>query len=85
MNIKAQTLGISIIVAITFFIVGMVVINILEPEITTARDSNNLNCDGANISDGTKLTCLAVDWAIPGFILAVLSIAGGTIVARFLL
>lgn len=81
MNIKAQTLGMGIIVAIFIFIIGMVCVNFLKSEVTTAR--TNLNCeDTANISDGTKLTCLAVDITVFYWIIIILSIAGGIITAR---
>ena len=86
MNKKAQaTLGLAMIVAITLFIVGMVVVNILKPEITRARDATNLDCSNtAVISDGTKMTCLVVDLVLPYFMVLVISTAGGLITARFL-
>jgi len=85
MNKKGQTLGLAIIVAITIFIVGMLCVNFLMPEITRARGSSFLDCSNtAAISDGTKLTCLAVDIVIPYFIVLVFSITGGMIASRFL-
>tara|TARA_R100000750_G_C2339097_1_gene93406 strand:+ start:732 stop:992 length:261 start_codon:yes stop_codon:yes gene_type:complete len=86
MNKKAQTLGLAIIVAVTIFIVGMLAINFLKPEITRARGSDQLNCaDTDNISDGVKITCLVVDVVIPYFIILIFLVAGGIITARFLL
>lgn len=82
MNNKGQ-LGISIIVAIMIFIVGMITINILKPEITTARASTALDCGNISISDGTKLTCLMVDFTIPYFFIVILAAAGGLIVSKF--
>lgn len=84
-NKKGQSLGLSIIMAIMIFLIGMTVLNILKPEITTARDSNNLDCANTAISDGNKLTCLVVDIALPYFILLIISVAGGYITARMLL
>jgi len=89
-NKRAQTLGISIIIAITIFIVGMTVLNILKPEITRVRDSANLDCQNtadfpAGISDGNKLTCLVADVVVPYFIIIIFSVAGGIITSRFLL
>jgi|TARA_R100000789_G_scaffold99782_2_gene107409 hypothetical protein len=76
-------MGIAIVVAITFFIVGMMTINFIRDEVTTARLSDGLDCSNADvISDGTKLTCLAVDIVVPYFILLVLSGAVGWIVQR---
>tara|TARA_R100001530_G_scaffold126389_1_gene95217 strand:- start:2115 stop:2378 length:264 start_codon:yes stop_codon:yes gene_type:complete len=85
-NKKGQTLGIAIMIAITIFIVGMLAVNFLKPEITRARDATNLNCANADdISDATKLTCLVVDVVVPYFIILIFSVAGGLITARFLL
>jgi len=84
MNKKGQTLGISIIIAITIFIVGMMSINFIKDAVTDVRLATNLNC-AAPTSDGTKLTCLAVDFVVPYFIIIVLSATGGIITARLLL
>lgn len=84
MNSRGQAVGLAIIFAITFFIVGLGFFNILAPEVTTARGATGLNCiNASNISDGTRLTCLAVDFVIPYFILLVISISGGLIIRRF--
>ena len=86
MNNNAQTLGISIIVAITLFIVGMICLNFIRSSIDDVRLDGALNCSGTDsISDGTKLTCLAVDLVMPYFIILVLSISGGAILARLIL
>lgn len=63
------------------FLSGIIVINILKPDITLARNTTTgLNCSNATaISDGTKLTCLVVDLTIPYFIIIILSAAGGVI------
>ena len=84
-NKRGQTLGLAILVAITIFIVGMMSVNYLRPEVLRARDSSNLDCANADISDGTKLTCLAVDIVVPYFIVLIFSVTGGIITARFLL
>lgn len=84
MNKKGQAI-LPIMTAIMIFIVGMLVVNIIKPEITTARNSNNLDCSNSTgISDGNKLTCLAVDATIPYYIIIILSAAGGLITARFM-
>jgi len=86
MNKKGAGLGIAIIVAIMFFIVGLTSINMITPEVTRTTASAQLNCANASaISDGNKLTCLAIDLVIPYFILIVFSTAGGYITAKFLL
>ena len=85
MNNKGQTIGVAIIVAIMFFMVGMMVLNFLMPEVTRARSITNLNCSDSTISDGSKLTCLMVDTIIPYFMLLVLSVAIGKVTERVLM
>ena len=84
MNNKAQT-GIFVIVAIMIFIVGMVSVNLIKPDITTLRTSDGLNCVNASaISDGTKLACLAVDITIPWLIVSVFAVTGSLIITKFI-
>ena len=84
MNKQGQA-GIFVIVAIMIFIVGMVSINIIKPDVTTLRSVAGLNCVNASaISDGTKLTCLAVDITIPWIIVSVFAVAGSLIITKFI-
>ncbi len=81
MNNRGQTMGITIISAIMIFIIGMMSINFILGEVTTAR--TDLSCsDSDNISDGTKILCLLIDTNVPYFILLVFSISFGAIIAR---
>ena len=78
-------MGIAIISAVMIFIVGMLVINILTPEITRARGATELDCTNSSISDGAKLTCLVTDATVPYYFVIIFSIIGGIITARLLL
>lgn len=88
MQKKSQTMMLSIITAITIFIIGMVAITFLQDEIDRARLPENLDCANENnftaggLSSGAKLTCLAVGVAMPYYILLIVSVSGGIIVAR---
>ena len=83
-NKKGQTLGLAIMSSVVFFIIGMMMINFLMPEITTARAE--LDCTNATgISDGVKLICLATDSTVPYWIMLVFSVAIGGITRRFIL
>ena len=84
MNNNGQ-LGLAIIAAVVFFIIGFMVVNFVMDEVTIARGSSALDCSTSTISDGTKLTYLAVDWVIPGLILSVIGGAGAIITAKLLL
>jgi len=78
---KGQTMGIAILSAIVIFIIGMMCINFVLTEVTTARV--DLSCsDVDNISDGTKMLCLIVDTNVPYFIWLVFSISLGAVIAR---
>ena len=85
-NKRGSGLGIAIIVSITFFIIGLMAINYITPEVTRARlPVTGLDCANATIiSDGNKLTCLAVDMAVPYFILLVFSAAIGYVSTKFI-
>ena len=81
---KKGSLGIAIITSIFVFIIGLAVINLLLPEVTNFRI--NMNCaDAENINDGVKLLCLVGDVTIPYWILLIISITIGGIVAKFVL
>ena len=84
MNKRGQSLFLSIVVALAIFMIGSLFINFITPEITITRDSTHLDCSNDDISDGNKLSCLAVDIVVPYFIIIILSAAGGIITARFL-
>ena len=74
----------SVMIAIMLFMIGMIVVNFIKPEVLTAR--TGLNCaTGTSISDGTKLMCLGVDIVVPYFIILVFSIAGGILFEKLLI
>lgn len=78
---KAQFgLGFAIIAAIMIFIVGMITVNFIKDEVTRTR--GEVVCSNPS-SDGTKLLCLTIDVVVPYFIVTVLSLAGGLIIAKF--
>jgi len=78
---KGQTMGIAILSSIVIFILGIMCINFLLTEVSTARI--NLSCeDASNISDGTKFLCLIIDTQIPYFIWLVFCISLGAILSR---
>ena len=70
---KKGEIGFAVVTFIFFFLIGMVVVNLIKPDVSLARNAANLDCGNASISDGNKLTCLAVDLTIPYFIVIVCS------------
>ena len=83
---KRGSVGIAIIVTVMFFIIGLTFLNFVAPEVTRARAATTgLDCSSSTeISDGNKLTCLAVDMAVPYFIILVFSAAGGFLSAKMI-
>ena len=80
-NKRGQTMGIMIISVIFIFIIGLMMINFVKDEVSTAR--TDLNCANAgDITDGTKLLCMVVNSTVPYWILLVFSIVIGGITSR---
>jgi hypothetical protein len=73
----------SIWFGIFIFLVGIVFINFLMPDVSDARIA--LDCsNAAGISDGNKMVCLLVDVTVPYWIMLVISVMGGVILDRVL-
>lgn len=83
MNKKGQTFMISLLTGIMIFLFGIVFINFISPDLTTAR--TQLQCTTPTISDGAKLTCLFTDTAVIYFIALILSITAGVVLERVLI
>jgi len=82
-NNKKGNVFMIILMAFILFMVGMIVMNFLMPEVSLTRIQ--LNCaNPGSISDGTKFMCLMTDVAIPYFFILVLSISGGVILDKVL-
>ena len=79
---KRANIYAAVMVAIVVFMIGMITVNFLKPEITSAR--NSITCT-APATDGSKMLCLVLDTAVPYFIVLVLSIAMGVITDKVLI
>ena len=79
---KKGTVFMAIMSALIIFMVGMIVVNFIKPEVSSAYSA--ATC-AAPATDGTKILCLVVDFALPYFIVLVLSITGGLLIDRFLI
>ena len=85
MNSKGQTMFMAIIIACMIFFAGVITVNFIKDDVTTARLSTAMDCTNSSISDGSKVVCLGIDLAVPYFIVLFLSAAGGLIAARLML
>lgn len=86
-----NTLFLSIIVGVAFFIFGMLIGNFIKPTVADTRNvtlSNGeagLDCTNSSISDGNKATCLVVDISYPIYVYGIVSGLFAFIFARLLL
>ncbi len=80
---KGQSVGLVIVSSIFIFIIGLMMLNFIMPEISTFRADVNCATPSA-ITDGVKLMCLLVDTTVPYWILLVFSVVIGSITARLL-
>ena len=82
MNKQANVYS-AVMIGLIIFMVGMIVVNFIEPNVTQTR--TDLSCSAAGISDGTKLMCLMADTAVPYYIVLIFAIVGGIIADKFLI
>ena len=83
-NNRGQSIMLGAIFGIMIFMVGVLLVNFVDLEVTNFLGTSGLDCDNVDISDGTKLTCLVGELTVPYFIILFVSAAGGVIAARFL-
>ncbi|MCK9371134.1 hypothetical protein M0R04_14575 [Candidatus Dojkabacteria bacterium] len=91
MNNKGQqTIFMSVVIGLFVLLVGMLAVNFIRMLVDGTPDSESnmiskLNCDSPGISDGNMVVCLVAEAINPVVILSILALAGGIIIARFLL
>lgn len=83
MNKKAQSLGLSIISIVFFLIIAFSSVNFIMDRVTDT--TTQLNCDSSTLTGGSMFLCLITDVTVIYFILCIMSVIIGTIVARLLI
>jgi hypothetical protein len=84
MRNKKGSVILVVLIAIVFFIFGMLIFNLIKPDVTRVRSAAELNCTGIPDTAGDRATCLVVDGIIPYFIILIVAVAGGYIMDRAL-
>ena len=79
MNKKGSVL-MTIIVALAFFMFGILIIGLLFGDIAYSKSSDSLDCSNQSIRSGNKLSCIGIDIIVPGWIIVLVLIGGGAIV-----
>ena len=75
---KQGKIGIAILLAICYFMFGMITYQLIKPDIDIQRDVTHMNCTAPDTS-GDMIVCLILDGVIPLLIISIVSIAGGII------
>lgn len=81
---KGQVMLVSLMIGVLIFMAGMIMIDPLKDVITEVRGSSQLDCLNATISDGNKMSCLAVDLSLPYFIIVILGLVGAVVSAKLI-
>ena len=82
LNKKGQVALLGLIIGVFIFLLGMSFIDPMKDVLTEVRGGSQLDCTNTSVSDGNKLTCLAVDLVLPYFIVTVLAVAGAWMSAK---
>jgi hypothetical protein len=82
MNKRGQLAFLGVMLFVMMFIAVIILINPIKEQITLARDADHLDCANTSISDGTKMTCIVVDWTFPIYIGTGFAVALGFIGLR---
>ena len=72
------------IIALAFFMFGILIIGLLFPDIAIAKSVDSLDCSNVTISSGNKLACLGVDGIVPAFIISLVLIGGGAVIVKLI-
>lgn len=75
MNRRGQLIFLGIMMAVTIFIVAVVLIEPIKSMITIARDSDHLDCESESLTTGEEMTCIITDSFLPIFIGFLVAIA----------
>ena len=84
MNNRGQGLMMAIVIGILFFAGGIMFVNLISDNVTTAESSSGLNCNDLTNPDGIKLACLGTGIVVPYLIIIIFSTAIGVVASRFL-
>lgn len=79
---KKGNFAMTMIIAVVFFMFGILIIGLIFPDIAIARSLDSLDCTNMTISDGNKLACLGVDGIVPAFIISLVIIGGGAVILK---
>jgi hypothetical protein len=85
MNKRGQVIIVLLMIAITMIIVVLALSPLIKQIVDESRNSNNLDCENASISNFDKTTCVASDMTQFYFIGGMIFLAGSVVTARVLI
>ena len=74
----------TFIVALAFFMFGILIIGLIFPDIAITKSVDSLDCSNVTISSGNKMACLGVDGVVPAFIISLILIGGGAVILKLI-
>lgn len=77
--------GLSILVGVVFFMVGMIFVNPINDTITSTRAALNCSASPSTLSSGNMALCLLFDILSPYFIIAIIATVLSVITARLMI
>ena len=83
MNNRGQVALVGLMIGIFVILFAVISISSLADVVEEQLDANHLDCENSSITDGAKMTCLALDLTIPYFFLTVIALAGAYMTAKW--
>jgi len=85
MNNKGQLALVGMMIGIFVILFAVISISPLADVVETQLGASQLDCENASITDGAKMTCLALDLIVPYFFLTVIALAGAYMTAKWMM
>lgn len=74
-NKRGQTVFLSLMLAITFFIIGLMIAPAISNSVTNGR--SNMDCSNTSIDTSQKINCTTYDLVLPYTIAVIFGLGGG--------
>ena len=79
MNNKGSSIFLIVLIAVVYFMAGMIMYQLIKPDIDLAR--TGLSCSSPTTA-GDRFDCLVIDGIVPIVVITILSATGGFITEK---
>jgi len=83
MNKRGQVALVGLMIGIFVILFAVIAISPLADVVESQLSASALDCDNSSITDGAKMTCLALDLTVPYFFVTVIALAGAYMTAKY--